>query len=506
MQANAVTRLATRLADAAGAPVELERPNDPAHGDFATNAALRLAPRERRPPRELAGELAETARALEDVERAEVAGPGFVNLWLRPSWYEEALAEILESDAAYGSGSAAQPERIQVEHTSANPTGPLTVASARNAAYGDSVARLLAFAGHAVEREFYVNDVGTQIDRFHVSVEAIRRGEEPPEDGYRGEYMAEVAAQAAPIDFLLERIAKTLERFRVGYDSWLRQSSLEPEIAPAIEALETYEHDGALWVRTSPYGDEKDRVIVRSAERGGQPAYVAWDAAYLLHKLRRSFDRLLYVLGADHHGYVGRLRGLAGALGYDPARVEVLIYQLVQLVEGGRTRRMAKRSGDVVFLDDLMDAIGVDAARWYLVSRGHDQPIEIDVDLAGERTQKNPVYYVQYAHARIAGILRNAEGAAADAVASAALSAEERELVKRLADFPGVVAEATERRAPHALPIYAIRVADDFHRFYHEHRVLGSEAEAFRLALCRATRIVLASCLDLVGVEAPERM
>jgi arginyl-tRNA synthetase len=318
--------------------------------------------------------------------------------------------------------------------------------------------------------------------------------------------MAGAAAKDDPIEFFLGEIRTTLERFRVRFDRWVRQSSLADEIEPAIEALETYEQDGARWVRTAPYGDEKDRVIVRSAERGGQPAYVAWDAAYLLDKLNRGYDRLLYVLGADHHGYVGRLKGLAGALGSDPDRVEVLIYQLVQLVEGGRTRRMAKRSGDVVFLDELMDAIGVDAARWYLVSRGHDQPIEIDVDLAAERSQKNPVYYVQYAHARVAGILRNAGRAEVSPNVRSGLADEERDLVKRLADFPGVVAEATERRGPHALPVYAIRVADDFHRFYHRHRVLESDAEAFRLALCRATQIVLARCLDLVGVAAPERM
>ena len=506
MKGNAVTRLASKLGEAAGEQVELERPNDPAHGDYVTNAALRLAPRRSRPPREVATELAELARSLDDVERAEVAGPGFVNLWVAPAWYENALAEILDAGERYGSGSALHAERIQVEHTSANPTGPLTVASARNAAYGDSIARLLRFAGHEVEREFYVNDVGTQIDRFLQSVEAIRRGEAPPADGYRGAYMPEVAAQPDPIAFLLEEIRATLTRFRVEFDSWVRQSSLEPHIPDAIAALETYEAEGALWVRTSPYGDEKDRVIIRSADRGGQPAYVAWDAAYLRDKFQRGFDRLIYVLGADHHGYVGRIKGLAGALGYDPDRVEILIYQLVQLVERGEARRMAKRSGDVVFLDDLMDAIGVDAARWYLVSRGPDQPIEIDVELAAERTQKNPVYYVQYAHARTAGILRNAGSAPVSTKSPALLSPEERDLVKRLADFPGVVAQATERRAAHALPIYAIRVADEFHRFYHEHRVLESDAQAFRLALVRATEIVLASALGLIGVDAPDRM
>ncbi len=506
MSENAVTRLAAELGRFAGVPVELERPTDPAHGDYATNAALRLAPRERRPPRELAGELAEAARALPAVERAEIAGPGFVNLWLGPAWYGDALGDILIAGGRYGGGSAETPERILVELVSANPTGPITVASARNGAFGDAVARMLEFAGHDVAREFYVNDIGTQIDRFRASVDALRRGEPPPADGYSGSYMQEVAKHPDPVQFLLDSIRSTLARFRIEFDAWVRQSSLEGELQAAIEALETYERDGAVWVRSSAYGDEKDRVIVRSEERGGQPAYVAWDAAYLRHKLERGFDRLIYVLGADHHGYVGRLKGLAGALGYNPGRLEILLYQLVQLVEGGQARRMAKRSGDVVFLDELMDEVGVDAARWYLVDRGPDQPIEIDVDLAGERTRKNPVYYVQYAHARIAGVLRNAAGAEVSADPPAEPAREERDLVKRLADFPSVVAEATERRAPQAIPTYAIRVADEFHRFYHEHRVIDSDAQAFRLALCRATQVVLARCLDLVGVEAPERM
>ncbi|MGH3103179.1 MAG: arginine--tRNA ligase, partial [Gaiellaceae bacterium] len=439
-----------------------------------------------------------------EVERAGVAGPGFVNLWLRPAWFGDALAEMQAPD--FGAGDPAPRERIQVELVSANPTGPITVASARNGAYGDSVARLLEFAGHEVEREFYVNDAGTQIDQFLASIDALRRGEDPPADGYSGAYMTEVAGEDDPIAFMLDSIRQTLERFRLSLDSWVRQTSLEPLIPAAIEALDTYEADGALWVRTSAHGDDKDRVIVRSLEKGGQPAYVAWDAAYLRHKLERGFDRLIYVLGADHHGYMGRLRGLAGALGYDPERVEILIYQLVQLVEGGAARKMSKRRGDTVFLDELMDTIGVDAARWYLVSRGPDQPIEIDVDLAAEQSQKNPVYYVQYAHARIAGILRNAGDAAVSAAPPPELAPEERDLIKRLADFPLVAAGATHRRGPHALPYYAIQVADDFHRFYHEHRVLESEAQAFRLALCRGTQTVIARALDLIGVAAPERM
>jgi arginyl-tRNA synthetase len=391
---------------------------------------------------------------------------------------------------------------------SANPTGPLTVASARNGAYGDAIARLLAFAGHDVAREYYFNDAGAQMDRFRASVDAVRRGEEPAEDGYHGEYLTELAAlDGDPVAVMMERIEETLERFRVSFDSWTRETEVEAEIPEAVALLDTFEDEGAVWARTSAHGDDKDRVLVRS---DGEPTYFAKDAAYMRRKYAGGFDRLVYVLGADHHGYVARLQALAEMLGHPRESLEVLIYQLVHLVEGGEAKRMSKRRGDVVFVDELIDAIGVDAARWYLVSRGHDQTMELDVDLARERSNKNPVYYVQYAHARIAGIRRNAQ--VSDTVSDTvihkgmSLAVEERELVKRLLEFPPIVAEATERRAPHAIPIYAIRVADDFHRFYHEHRVLESEQQAFRLGLVAAVQSVIARCLELVGVEAPERM
>ena len=503
MPGHAVSRLAAEVAELAGAPVELERPSDPAHGDFATNAALRLAGARRRPPRELAAELAERAQRLEHVASAEVAGPGFVNLRVATSWYAEALREVLEAGADYGAGSAERRERIQVEMVSANPTGPVVVSAARNGAYGDAVARLLAFAGHAVEREYYYNDTGRQMDLFRASVEARRRGEDPPEDGYHGEYVVELALEPGdPVPRMLEQIERTLERFRIHFDTWERQSEIEGEVAEALAALPTYEADGAVWVRTSEYGDDKDRVAIRS---DGTPTYFAADCAYIRHKLAR-YDRAMYVLGADHHGYVGRLRAIAQAFGEDPDRVEVLIYQLVHLTRGGEAAKMSKRRGDVVTLDELIDEVGVDAARWYLVNRGPDQPIEIDVDLAAEKSQKNPVFYVQYAHARVAGILRNADGAEIGAEPPRELAVEEKELVKRLAEFPAIAAEAAVRRGPQAIPTYAIRLADDFHRFYHEHRVLESDAQAFRLGLCRATQLVIARCLDLVGVEAPERM
>jgi arginyl-tRNA synthetase len=502
---NAVARLADELSAAAGAPVELDRPGNPDHGDYATNVALRLAPERRRPPRELAEEIAAAIDGSGLVERTEVAGPGFVNVWAARDWYRYALAELLEAGSGYGAGSAGRRKRIQVEMVSANPTGPITVASGRNAAYGDSVARLLEFAGHAVEREYYYNDAGAQMETFRASVDAVRRGEEPPEEGYAGAYVQELAALTGdPVPLMLERIESALERFRLHFDSWALQSVLEQRLPELLPKLDTYEKDGAIWARSSAYGDEDDRVLLRSA--GGGPTYRAADVVYLQDKLERGFDRAIYVLGADHHGTRNWYAAVARMLGHDPGRIEVLLYQLVHLTRGGETTKMSKRRGDVVFLDELVDEIGVDAARWYLVSRGHDQTIDIDVDLARERTEKNPVYYVQYAHARIAGILRNAGGLEPSAEPPADLAREERDLVKRLAEFPGVVAEATKRRAPHAIATYAIRVADDFHRFYHRHRVLGSEAEGFRLGLARATQSVIARSLDLIGVEAPERM
>ena len=506
---DALGRLEARVSELAGAEVELERPNDPAHGDYATNVAMRLAPSRGRSPRELGNELAQAAVSLEEVERADVAGPGFVNLWLAPAWFGAALGEILEAGGDYGAGGASRRERIQVEMVSANPTGPLTVAHARNGAYGDSVARLLGFAGHDVEREFYYNDAGGQMDRFRASVEAVRRGEEPPEEGYRGAYVAQLATVPGdPVPQMLERIERTLERFRIHFDSWALQSELQGKLPEVLPRLPTYERDGAVWVRSSEFGDEKDRVLIRSSERGGTPTYEAADIVYLRDKLERGIERAIYVLGADHHGVRGWYQVVACMLGYDPDRVEVLLYQLVHLAKGGAQAKMSKRRGDVVFLDDFLDEVGVDAARWFLVNRGPDQTIEIDVDLAAERTEKNPVYYVQYAHARIAGIRRNAGDTevSSERPVGAALEPEERDLVKRLTEFPRVVAEATARRGPHAIPNYAIRVADDFHRFYHHHRVLESEAQAFRLGLCAATQAVIARCLDLIGVEAPERM
>jgi arginyl-tRNA synthetase len=500
-----VERLAARISDVVGEEVELERPKDPAHGDFATNVAMRTARAVGRAPRELAAELAERVTALEEVAAAEVAGPGFLNVRLADSFFVEALDEI---DEGYGGGWAEEPQRFQVEMVSANPTGPIVVSAARNGAYGDSVGRLLEFGGHEVEREYYYNNAGAQMDRFRASIDALRRGEPVPEDGYRGAYVEELAREEGdPVPRVLASIEKTMERFRIHFDKWVLQSELEQRIGEFLPRLDTYEKDGALWARSSAYGDDQDWVLIRSQVRGGTPTYRAADVVYLVDKLDRGYDRAVYVLGADHHATAKWYAAIARMLGYDPERVEVLLYQFVHLVGGGGvSMKASKRAGNVVFLDDFMDEVGVDAARWYLVNRGPDHVIEIDIDLAAEKSQKNPVYYVQYAHARIAGILRNAEGSQVGGDPPAPLADQEKELIKRLTDFPITAREAAERRGPQLLPAYAIRLADDFHRFYDKCRVLGDPAQAFRLGLCLATQRVIARSLDLVGVEAPDRM
>jgi len=488
----------------AGGDVALDRPKDPAHGDFATNIALRTAKGAGRVPSALAAELAGRFAELDEVVSAEIAGPGFINLRLADPFFVEALGEV---DETYGGGWASPPQRFQIEMVSANPTGPIVVSAARNGAYGDCVGRLLEFGGHHVEREYYYNDAGAQMERFRASVDALRRGEPVPEDGYRGEYVVGLAAEEGdPVPKMLASIERTMERFRIHFDTWVLQSELEKRLPEFLPRLDTFERDGALWARSSAYGDEQDWVIVRSADKGGTPTYRAADIVYLVDKLDRGYDRAVYVLGADHHATARWYTAIARMLGYDPDRVEVLLYQFVHLTSGGETAKASKRAGNVVFLDDVLDEIGVDATRWYLVNRGPDQTIEIDLDLAAEKSAKNPVYYVQYAHARIAAILRNAGDARVGGDPPGPLAAEEKELIKRLTDFPVTVREAADRRGPQLLPAYAIRLADDFHRFYQECRVLGDPAESFRLGLCLATQRVIARCLNLLGVEAPDRM
>jgi arginyl-tRNA synthetase len=538
---SAVEAAADSLRDGteAGASVPaLERPPKPEFGDYSTNAAMLLAPALGEPPRGTAEKLAEElGRTLEDsLEKVEVAGPGFLNLFLSDAWYRRAAAELASQGERLGrpSGADAARERFNVEFVSANPTGPLTAAGGRHAAYGDSVARVLEFAGHPVEREYYVNDRGGQIDRFGASIAARMKGEPVPEDGYEGEYVAEIAANlehegidTSDLGALTKRgvslttaaIEQTLRRYNVVYDTWSSEQSLhdsgavERALADAREAGVIYESEGATWLRTTDYGDDKDRVLIRSE---GDATYYLSDIAYHRDKLERGADRLINVLGADHHGYPPRLRAALAALGFDPEVLETPIMQLVHVVEGGERAQMSKRRGEFVTLDELIEDIGTDAARYFMLQRSHDTTVDLDLALARRTSNENPVYYVQYAHARIASILRKAgegaeERAAAADFARAELPVEpsERALIKRLCELPGEVAEAAERRAPHRLCTYATEVARDFHAFYRDCQVIGAEGarvEEARLGLCLITKRTIARTLGLLGISAPKRM
>jgi|SRR6266511_295302 len=513
----------------------LERPPRPELGDYSTNAAMLLAPIRGEQPRvvaealrdELGGRLEGTA------ERIEVAGPGFINLFLADRWHREGVEAVLAAGDELGASPDGGGERVNVEFVSANPTGPLTAAGGRHAAYGDSIARTLELAGSEVEREYYLNDVGGQMRRFAESIAARMRGEAPPEDGYEGAYVEELArdlaAQGAkPEDLdgleqlgaarMRDAIRETLERFGVHFDTWSSERSLyeaervEAALAELRERGHVYESEGATWLRTTDFGDDKDRVLLRS---GGEPTYLAADIAYHRDKLDRGAERLIDVLGADHHGYVPRMRAALAAVGADPDRFEALIMQLVHVVERGERAQMSKRRGEFVTLDELIDDIGTDAARFLMLQRSHDTTVDLDLELARSQSQDNPVYYVQYAHARIASILRKAGDerveAALAAGGSEAVAAEpaERALIKRLLELPAEVRDAAELRAPHRLCTYAMATAADFHAFYRDCQVVGAEGdgvEEARLGVCVATKRVIARTLDLLGVSAPERM
>jgi arginyl-tRNA synthetase len=528
--------LALRGSEAAGPEPTLERPPKPELGDYSSNAAMLLAAPLGEQPRAVAERLREELAALlgsENVERIEVAGPGFVNLHLSDAWHRRAMASLSSAGEPLGPATTDSPERVLVEFVSANPTGPLHVGGGRHAAYGDALVRLLEAAGHEVEREFYVNDAGGQIERFAASVAAEMTGAEPPEDGYEGAYVAELAERLSSesvdpadsaalgeraVELVLEDVKATLDRFGVAFDSWFSERDLyrRGEVEAALDRLEdsghTYRSEEALWLRTTAFGDDKDRVLIRA---NGEPTYLAADVAYHRDKLERGFERLIDVLGADHHGYVPRLRAAIAGLGVDPDRFEALIMRLVHIVEGGERAQMSKRSGDFVALDELLDDIGTDATRWFMLWRSHDTPVDLDLELARRQSNDNPVYYVQYAHARIASILRKAGADAGEAAAGggagagAKLEPAERELIKRLLEFPDEVREAATRRAPHRICTYATAVAADFHAFYRDCQVVGAEGEGVeeaRLALCLLAKRTIAGALGLLGISAPERM
>ncbi len=512
----------------------LDRPPKPELGDYSSNAAMLLAAPLGEGPRDVATRLcAELERELgaeDSIDRVEVAGPGFVNLFLSDAWYRRAMARLAAAGESLGPAPTKFPERILVEFVSANPTGPLHVGGGRHAAYGDALVRLLEAVGHEVEREYYVNDAGGQVKRFAASIAARMTGGELPEEGYEGPYVTDLAERLGTegvdpadgeevgrrgIELVLDGVRATLDRFGVRFDNWFSERSLysSGEVEVALERLEsrghTYRSEGALWLRSSSFGDDKDRVLIRA---DGEPTYLAADVAYHRDKLERGFEHLINVLGADHHGYAPRLRAAIAALGADPDVLEALIMRLVHIVESGERAQMSKRSGDFVSLDELIDDIGVDAARWFMLWRSHDTTVDLDLELARRESSDNPVYYVQYAHARIASILRKAGGESGEAGAptpGTPLELAERALVKRLLEFPGEVREAAARRAPHRICAYSTAVAADFHAFYRDCQVVGAEGEGVeqsRLALCGLAQRTIAESLGLLGISAPERM
>jgi arginyl-tRNA synthetase len=519
-----------------GSQLRVERSRRPGQGDYSTNAAMLLAPALGAAPRAIAERIGAelTARLGEDLARVEVAGPGFLNLYLSDRWYRQALASMLAAGGRFGGGGAGVAERVLIEFVSANPTGPLVAASGRHAAYGDALARILEHHGHWVWREYYFNDAGNQIRLLGESVRARARGEEVPEGGYQGEYVRELAERidgsaelpvgelaSLSVELLLAAINATLERYGVHFDGFFSERTLHEgspsAVQRTIDALDqrghVYRSEGAVWLRTTSFGDDKDRVVVRS---NGEPTYLAADLAYLENKRERGFYRQLMPVGSDHHAYARELKAAMAALGGDPDTVEVPILQFVHLVHEGELFAMSKRRGDFVTLDDLLDAIGVDATRFFMLRSSHDRTLELDLELARKQSAENPVYYVQYAHARIASMLRRlSDERVAAALAPGAdwgaeeLEGAERDLIKKLAGFPEEVAEAAERRAPHRITQYALELAREFTAFYEKCRVVGAEPrelESFRIALAVGAQRTIALSLDLLGVSAPDAM
>ncbi|MEA2381922.1 MAG: arginyl-tRNA synthetase [Solirubrobacteraceae bacterium] len=533
----AVEAAAGGLTNGGGAPRSrptLERPKQAGHGDYATNAALVLAPVVGAPPRDVAARLGDALaeRLGPALDRVEVAGPGFLNLFLADAWYAAAVDWVLEAGDAFGALTPERAERVNLEFVSANPTGPLTAASGRHAAYGDALGRILSLAGHSVEREYYFNDEGAQVRRLAESIRARARGDEPPEDGYQGDYVKELA-DAIPgaadmdldalaergVELVVARIRATLDAYRVTYDRWFTErtlhegspSAIDRALARLEEQGHLYRSEGALWLRTTTFGDDKDRVLIRST---GEPTYFAADVAYHEEKLERGYDRLINVLGSDHHGYVARMKAAMAALGADPDRLEIPLLQFVHIVEGGSRASMSKRRGDFITLDELIGEIGVDATRWFMLSRSQDSTVDLDLELAKRESSENPVYYVQYAHARINSVLGKAgEERVAAALKRTAhpdeLHESERELVRKLLAFPDEVAEAAERRGPHRIAAYALELAQVFTAFYRDCQIVGAEPEAvedLRLRLSVVTQRTIARALALLGVSAPESM
>ena len=540
----AIARAGLTLPD--GARIDVEVPREPEHGDWATPVALTLAKTAKKPPRQIAEILREALEVEPDVALPpEIAGAGFLNFRLAPAWLASNLRRILEAPERYGTSSAGRGEKILIEYVSANPTGPLNVVNARAASIGDALIRILNAAGYEARGEFYANDWGLQAELFGASIEsrfAERVGLPAPpipDEGYAGSYVIDVAASVPEsegrvwlglperdrrlrfagwgIDRMLERQKKDLDRFGARMDRWFRESELHRGglVEKARERLSerglTETRDGAVWFRSTAFGDQEDRVIVRG---NGEPTYFLADAAYHNDKFSRGFDRLIDLLGPDHHGHVQRMQGVIEAMGYRRERFEVILIQWVRLLRGGEPVKMSKRAGEFITLEDLVEEVGVDAARFFFLMRRAESPLDFDLELAVKRSEDNPVYYVQYAHARIAHVLEYAraqgipEPDPGAARADLLHEGETLTLLRGLAAFPSLVAAAARHREPHRIPMFLKELAAKFHSFYHQHRVVGPDAAvtAARLLLTRATGVVFRQGLGLLGVSAPESM
>lgn len=519
--------------------VVVERPRNPEHGDYATNVALQIARKVGTNPRELGQVLADSLAANTAIDEASIAGPGFINIRLAAAAQGEIVTKILEAGATFGHSDFYQGRRVNLEFVSANPTGPIHLGGTRWAAVGDSLGRVLEASGAQVTREYYFNDHGRQIDRFTNSLVASAKGEPAPEDGYGGDYIKEIADavvaqhpdvlalaeadlnetfRATGVEMMFAHIKESLHGFGTDFDVYFHENSLfeSGAVDKAIQTLKDngnlYFNEGAWWLKSSEYGDDKDRVVIKS---DGDAAYIAGDIAYVADKFDRGHDLCIYMLGADHHGYISRLRAAAAAMGYEPSNVEVLIGQMVNLVRDGKAVRMSKRAGTVITLDDLVEAIGIDGARYSMIRSSVDSSLNIDLQLWEQQSSDNPVYYVQYGHARLCSIARKAADLGVTAIdPDLSLLTHDREgdLIRTLGEFPAVVKAAAELREPHRIARFAEDLAGTFHRFYDSCQILpkaGASAEPIhtaRLALASATRQVLANALGLVGVSTPERM
>jgi arginyl-tRNA synthetase len=526
------------------ADLQVSRPKHEQHGDFATNAAMILASELRMPPRKIAEALKERLEANDLFSRVDVAGPGFINFFIKPEWWRNNLLTIVEKGDRYGTGSTGGGQRVLIEFVSANPTGPLHVGHGRGAAVGDSLARVMRAAGYDVETEYYINDVGNQMKTLGTSVylryqQHFGRDVEFPQECYQGDYIKEIASDiahregdrfldtpvdecvdyftAAAVDVISASIRHDLENFRVSFDNWFSERTLHQGglVQETIDRLQEqgliYEKDDALWFRSSDYGDEKDRVVRRA---NGILTYFAADIAYHREKLERGYDMLVDIWGADHHGYIPRVKAVIRALGFEESKLQVLLVQLVNLLEGGRLRQMSTRAGQFVTLKEVLDDVGVDAARFMFLTRKCDSHLDFDLDLAKSQSQDNPVYYVQYAHARLCSVFRNAEsqgmtlGDISTVDTSRLEAPEEIKIMKVLAEFPLVVSGAADALEPHRVSYYLTELASLLHSYYTKYRFIEDDPELgrARLLLAQAVKNVFAVGLDLLGVSAPEKM